>query len=159
MGIFEDLKHINQNTAAAVAIFFLSFIGPGFLILYVYKPQLINTLDTVKILIFSGALSAPTFIVPFFISAIIDVVLSGMGKIERGQYGNYAEWYFRHGITNCFNLYLTIFVSYFANFRFSTFCWMMATLLFITILSEFWNMKNILKNPDTKVSIIPDKNR
>ena len=159
MSVIEKLKHLNQNTAAAVAIFFLSFIGPGFLILYVFKPHLIDSLDTVKILIFSGALSAPSFIVPFFVSVIIDVVLSGMGKMQRGQYGNYAEWYFKHGITNCFNLYLTIFISYFGNFRFSTFCWIMAILLFIMIIIEFWSMIDLIRHPERKISIFQDENR
>jgi len=61
--MFEDLKNLNRNQTLTTIFGFLGVLAPGFLIIYLYKPDLFLSLDTIKLLIFAVSLSGPIFVI------------------------------------------------------------------------------------------------
>lgn len=63
------LKDIQSLTWTQTIIFIFALLGtlsPGFLTLYLFKPELISSLDTLKVILFSLSLSLPVFIITLF---------------------------------------------------------------------------------------------
>ncbi len=57
--MIKDIQSLTWNQTLGVIFGFLSSLSPGFLTLYLFKPDLVSNLDTFKIVIFSLALSLP----------------------------------------------------------------------------------------------------
>ena len=65
MTILDDIKRLSTNDISIVMSAFISIVAPGFLTLYLFKPNLIVTLDTSKLIFFSIALALPVVITNF----------------------------------------------------------------------------------------------
>jgi hypothetical protein len=69
MSLINDVKKLEASEIALWVSGFLATISPGFLMLYLFKPELVSSLDVVKLIIFSAALGLPIFAVNLFIDA------------------------------------------------------------------------------------------
>lgn len=63
MGWITEVRKIELDTITNSVLVFLGVIAPGFLVLYLYKPELIETLDIAKLVIFSSALTLPLLVI------------------------------------------------------------------------------------------------
>jgi hypothetical protein len=61
--MINEIKTLNWNQTLGVIFVFLGTISPGFLIIYLFKPELISSLDSIKIILFSLSISLPIVVV------------------------------------------------------------------------------------------------
>lgn len=59
MSLLTEIRELEGKHLVVGLLGFLAIIGPGFLIIYHYHPELVEKYDVVKLTIFSGALSLP----------------------------------------------------------------------------------------------------
>jgi len=57
----ESIKNLNQVELIWGFLSFTTFFSSGFLTLFYYKPELVESLETGKVLLFSASLGAPIF--------------------------------------------------------------------------------------------------
>ena len=67
MNIIEEFKKLEGIEVFTISLLFLSVISSGFLIIYLYKPNLIAELNVIKLIIFSIALSLPMVLYNFLL--------------------------------------------------------------------------------------------
>jgi hypothetical protein len=70
--MLAELKSLKAVYFLWVVLTFLAVIGPGFLILFQFKPQIVASYDIVKLLVFASALTMPLL----FINALIIVFVN-----------------------------------------------------------------------------------
>ncbi len=61
MTILNDIKSIRGNELLMFVLLFIATLGPGFLVIYQYKPDIAKEYDILKLLLFSGAITVPIF--------------------------------------------------------------------------------------------------
>src|ERR1051326_4936000 len=59
MSLVEELKSADGFDFAVALVCFLGVLAPGFLTLFLFRPELVITLDTLKVLLFSASLTLP----------------------------------------------------------------------------------------------------
>ena len=79
MGWISEVRRIELPKILISALVLLGTIAPGFLILYLYKPDLIEKLDIAKLLIFSAALT-----VPVLVTNVLGVLVIFLRAAEEG---------------------------------------------------------------------------
>jgi hypothetical protein len=57
-----NLSEIKATHTAGVILAAVGLLSPGMLTMWVFQPELFNSLDTVKFILWSVSLSAPTFV-------------------------------------------------------------------------------------------------
>ena len=62
MSIVSELREFKIGDVILCVVVFLATVAPGFLILYLYKNPLMKELDILKLLLFSGSLTLPGFL-------------------------------------------------------------------------------------------------
>lgn len=156
MTFIEDFKQLNVTTAVLITVFFTAFIGPGFLTIYNFKPDLIVSLDAIKLIIFSISITIPGFFLLFFITAVSEVVLSQMSQLEEGRLGGYRDWFVLHGVSNVTIFYIALFVTYIFDLRINAFLWLLFVLFVLYSLFEIIRVVKISKNLAYKTTILKD---
>jgi len=63
MSWISEIKEFKPKTTATWIGIFMGTVSPGFLILYQYRPELIEKLDIIKLIIFAISLTLPVFVV------------------------------------------------------------------------------------------------
>ena len=148
MTILKDIKNLKVNTVVSLSILFLSIVAPGSLILFIYKPELVQNLDALKLVILSSAMTAPPLMFLLFTSRVTEVVLMKQKRMNRGQVGLLQDWYVLHGVNNSCMFYFAIFVAYMMDLNFR---WLVLAVLLFTILGvllEAWRMVVVSRNPN-----------
>lgn len=69
--MISQLKDLSWPQSFGVFLFFLGGVCPGFLIIQMYKPELIIELDTLKLILFCISLSFPIVLLNFIFSAFL----------------------------------------------------------------------------------------
>ncbi|MDP2171949.1 MAG: hypothetical protein Q8J96_16185 [Rhodocyclaceae bacterium] len=59
MSIVTELQKLRPPDIVLATFALLAVVSPGFLLIYLYKPELIGSLSTFKLLVFSTALTLP----------------------------------------------------------------------------------------------------
>lgn len=62
MGFFDEIKKIDAHSFGMYVLLVLGIFAPGFMVIFLYLPEYIVKLDTVKQLFFSAFLSLPVCI-------------------------------------------------------------------------------------------------
>lgn len=70
--MLEEIKSLSWNQTLGAIFAFLGLIAPGFLLLYLFKPELISSLETIKVLLFSLSLCMPLFVFNLAIAFTIE---------------------------------------------------------------------------------------
>lgn len=71
MSLVEEIKKLEGLDVGLYLGAFLATIGPGFLLIFMYKPELIESLDTVKVILFSASIGFPLFALNAFITLVL----------------------------------------------------------------------------------------
>src|SRR5437879_6759127 len=108
MSWLSDLKEIDRPKIVLALMGFMATIGPGFLIIYQFKPELIEKLDIVKLIVFSCSLTLPILL----FSSIM--IVAGQGKKELD-----LPTIFDCFISHAASSYLTIFLAYLFSWVFT----------------------------------------
>jgi hypothetical protein len=155
MGAIEDIARLKASSAVSWAILFLSVIGPGALILYLYEPELVRQIDSVKFVILSGALTAPTMMLLLFTSGVADSVAASQDKVSKGQAGVLQDWYVLHGVHSSCIFYLAIAIAYLWSLSFRQLVYFVAVLTVLGMLFEILRVVTIYGNPSLFDSLRP----
>lgn len=104
----ESINKVTPTIASNLGIFLISFLCPGFVLIYVVSPDLFIAIDFLKLSVLAVSISCPTFIVPFIVTALFyrGLRLVDFDNIE--YFGSPVDWYLRHGMTNALNMYLIV---------------------------------------------------
>tara|TARA_R110000787_G_scaffold74331_1_gene165240 strand:- start:2167 stop:2637 length:471 start_codon:yes stop_codon:yes gene_type:complete len=121
MTVIDQLKGLNTKTSLAISLFFLGLLAPGFLTIYLFKPELLIALETTKLLLFSIAITAPGILLPFVFSLITTRIVQVQRPELAVRLGTHLDWYGVHAITNAFTFYLLLWLSYLFQFSFRAF--------------------------------------
>ncbi len=85
MSIIEEAKKLEAFDVTFYICIFLATVAPGFLTIYLFKPELISSLDTAKLIIFSISIALPAYSINYIVMLIdrvegesIDFKLSGV---------------------------------------------------------------------------------
>lgn len=70
MSIIEEAKKLEAFDVTFYLCVFLATLAPGFLTIYLFKPELISSLDTAKLIIFSTSIALPAYSVNYIIMLI-----------------------------------------------------------------------------------------
>jgi arginine exporter protein ArgO len=127
MSIFEEIQKLNRSHIVFAAWAFLSVVAPGFLTIYLYKPLLVGSLDTLKLIVFSAALTLPILILNFY-------VVIGVPPSENEDH-QVSSFIFAMAITFAV-FYLSLSISYFALLTFKSYVVLLAViqvLLFVSM--------------------------
>lgn len=71
MSFLSELKEITSARLGMACAFFLTIIAPGVLALLQYKPELVTTLETFKLLVISAALGLPVTVLNLLVTAAV----------------------------------------------------------------------------------------
>ncbi len=105
--MFDQIKKLAWFDLLMGLFGLLGAIAPGFLVLYIYKPSLIMSLETTKLLIFSLALSLPVVVFNLLVSA------SSIGSVKEDQ-KNLAK-----GLVSLFLTFVVFYSAILAAYIFS----------------------------------------
>ena len=155
MGVIEDLKGLKASSAVSWSVLFLSVIAPGALILYLYEPELVREVDSVKFVILSGAFTAPTMMLLLFTSGVADSVAARQGNVTKGQAGVLQDWYVIHGVNSSCIFYLAIAMAYLWSLSFRQLIYFIAVLTMLGMLFEIFRVVAIYGNPSLFDSLRP----
>jgi len=111
----SDLDKIDRSKVAFGLLGFLATVGPGFLIVYLFKPELIEKLDIVKLTIFSCALTTPLLMTNVLANIVIQSKENNEGEIASVMGTAFAS----HIISS----YSAIFLAYWFHWEFLRFVW------------------------------------
>ncbi|TOF33627.1 hypothetical protein CGJ24_22930 [Vibrio parahaemolyticus] len=111
MSLVSDVKSLNEHQVVTFFVLFLSLVAPGMLIVYLFLPDKFESLDTLKLILFSVSLSIPLYSLNIFLTLIGDpkrvMDLHFMGVLV--------------GITSGMVLNFSLLISYFWSFNFREF--------------------------------------
>ena len=71
MSLIDDARKLEPSDFAIGIGFFVGVVAPGFLTLFLYKPALVTSLDILKLLLFSTAITLPIVIINFIFVAML----------------------------------------------------------------------------------------
>ncbi|NWD99675.1 MULTISPECIES: hypothetical protein [Pseudomonas] len=148
-----DLKKLNISLSANLAIFFFSFIAPGFLIFYKYEPEAFISIDVSKLIILAIAISSPTFIFPLVLTALFANLIAEDMPDKRYLWGTPTDWYLKHGAGNALNMYTIIGVLWIFDLGGSWVFWLILLNVVLNLIVESLSFKIFLKSPSSKNSI------
>ena len=133
--IIEEVKKLRAWEISATLAWFLVTIAPGFLILYRFQAGLVKELDTVKVLIFSAALTLPVVAVNALLLAVIGPFTGGLKGANRN------EIFFWLTVWAFFVLYGSLLVAYFAGLSFRQFLGVVGGLDVVAAIVVFYVMR------------------
>lgn len=149
----NDLDRISPSLAVNLAVFFLSFLGPGFLFWYVYDHALFERLEFLKLMVLALAVSAPTFLVPFILSALFKRVLDVRSFEGVGHYGNVVDWYLRHGVGNALNMYTIIIFVFWFDMSSRAIVFLVLGTIALNVIAELLVFIKLIRSPENSNAI------
>ncbi|MNB78357.1 hypothetical protein D3C75_250590 [compost metagenome] len=148
-----DLKKLNVSLSTNLAIFFFSFVAPGFLIFYKCEPETFLSIDVSKLIVLAIAISSPTFIFPLVFTALFANVIAREMPDKRYLWGTPTDWYLRHGAGNALNMYTIIAVIWIFDLGGSWVFWLILFNVLLNLMVESVSLKIFLKSPSNKYSV------
>jgi hypothetical protein len=116
MSIISEIREFKISDFLLCVAVFLATVAPGFLILYLYKPTFVKELDIFKLLLFSGSLTLPGFLLNVLFMAAATT--------------NIKNWSLKEDISTSsilsfFAYYIIITIAYFLGLTFRFFIFAM----------------------------------
>lgn len=148
-----DLKKLNISLSTNLAIFFFSFVAPGFLIFYKYEPEAFVSIDVSKLIVLAIAISSPTFIFPLVFTALFANVIAREMPDKRYLWGTPTDWYLKQGAANALNMYTIIAVIWVFDLAGTWVFWLMLFNVFLNLMVETLSFLSFLKCPSNKHSV------
>ncbi|WP_060482690.1 hypothetical protein [Pseudomonas sp. NBRC 111119] len=143
-----DLKDVNVSFSANAASFFFAFLAPGFLILFLLKPQLFIMLEFWKLFVLASAITAPPFLVAmlFSASAYFNLLRSHPGHIDK--WGGPREWYLRLAINHAVSMFLIALLLWAFEFSVKGYVIAGCVLTASNFISEMYYFLRFTRDPD-----------
>jgi hypothetical protein len=143
-----DLKDFNVSVSTYVAIFFLSFVAPGFLIVFLIDSQMFIAMDFWKLFILASSLAVPpfAFTMMFAASTYFHVLKNYPGYEDK--WGGPREWYIRLGFSNSLSMYFIALLMWFFDFGVRGFVLGGVIVTALNIVTEFGYLALFIRNPD-----------
>ena len=138
----EPIRNLSKWEITVFISGFLATLAPGFLILYLYKPDLLERFDNFKITIFSLALTLPLVVVDALIMVVIGAYFGLWKKLSDKQAVFWvAVWVF-------LSLYASILAAYFFSLSYMAFLF---TLIVVDVAFGYGVIRIVrfLDNPET----------
>lgn len=110
--LVSQIKHLKSKEVAFAFGFFLAVLAPGFLTLYQFKPEVVSEYATVKLIIFSVAITLPIF--------AFNLIITGMYSTESLHKDQTIPWITSSFITT-FSFYPSILITYILDLKFAHF--------------------------------------
>lgn len=148
-----DLKKLDVTLSANLAIFFFSFVAPGFLIFYKYEPEIFLSIDVFKLVVLAIAISSPTFVFPFVFTALYANVIAKDMPDQRYLWGAPSDWYLKHGVGNALNMYTIIATILIFDLSGSWLLWLIMFTVFLNLIVETAVLLRFKKHPSSVQSV------
>lgn len=117
MTVLDEIRKLKVWDVTVLLGAFLAIIAPGMLIVYIFAPELVLQLETLKLFVFSSALTLPVIAVNAFVLAMVGRVTGSIGSGE----GTGKHVYFWQVTWAFLTLYSTLLVGYLRNLSVSSF--------------------------------------
>ena len=123
MTLLSDIRELDGRHLVMGMLGFLGVIGPSFLIIYHYHPDLIEKYDILKIITFSAALSAPILFLNVMIAAVTApsngdadqesaLIMASLGSTTMLYVALLVAYILKLGILNLFGIVAVLLVPY-----------------------------------------------
>lgn len=122
MSLVDEVRKLEPADFALAVGVFIAIVAPGFLTIYLYKPALISSLDTFKLLVFSSAITLPVVVANFAAAAYLT---------NEKSHPDLADISMQSLASACIALYFSLIVSYLLTL---TFRWHLGVLACIEVL-------------------------
>jgi hypothetical protein len=119
MNFLEQLRNLTAWDITAVLGGFLATVAPGLLIVYLFDPALVLKLETMKLFVFSAAITLPVLAVNAFAMLIVGIWMGiwSKGTVTRQHLFFYeATWAF-------LTLYAAVLIAFLCSLNVSQFIW------------------------------------
>ena|ERR1017187_8105880 len=128
MGLLSEVEKLNYKQIWVYALVFLGTIASGFLIIFLFKPDLIEKYDVLKLVFLSLALTLPLVEINAVISAILFHNLPN--DSENGEAEKNIDAVRGALLLNSIVIYPSLLVCYFCSLKFKWFLGMVGALEF-----------------------------
>lgn len=108
MTVLDEIRGLTVWDLTSLLGAFLATIAPGVLIVYVFAPELVLQLDTLKLFVFSAAVTLPVIAVNAFVVAVVGPFTGSIGSGE----GTRKHVYFWQATWAFLTLYSALLVAY-----------------------------------------------
>lgn len=122
MSLVDEVRKLEPADFALAVGVFIAIVAPGFLTIYLYKPELVSSLDTFKLLVFSSAITLPVVVANFAAAAYL---------ANEDSPPNFADISMQALASGCVVLYISLILSYLLTL---TFRFHLGVLAFIEVL-------------------------
>jgi hypothetical protein len=149
MNITEAIKQLTLKDTSIATLFFLSVVGPGILILYLFKPNLLVSLDVVKVIFLSTSFTLPIVAIN---SSVISYATHIRKVRQREQFVDaerLVTYVIGMAVSFCV-LYIALLITYIAGLPFKSFLLFIASFQFMALIFEYRAVR--------KAQAIPIKN-
>jgi hypothetical protein len=119
MSVVDEFRKLTRSDILLSVGLFVSVIAPGFLTIFLYKPELVASLETFKLVVFSGALGLPVVVVNHLVVSQTQRFKNNSAAVGFAMFLTYIVFY------------SALLVSYFWNFSFR---WYLGILMAIQML-------------------------
>lgn len=134
--LVSQIKHLKSKDIAFAFGFFLAVLAPGFLTLYQFKPEVVSEYATVKLIIFSVAITLPIF--------AFNLTITGMYSTENLHMDQTIPWITSSLITT-FSFYSSILITYILNLKFMHFLIPLLIINFLFLAATINRIEEFLK--------------
>ena len=119
MTVLEQLRNITAWDITVVLGGFLATVAPGLLIVYLFAPELVFKLETMKLFVFSAAITLPVLAVNAFAMLVVGIL---MGIWSKGTATR--QYLFFYEVTWAFlTLYAAVLIAFICSLNVSQFIW------------------------------------
>lgn len=142
-----DLKDLNISISTNIAICFISFVAPGFLIVYLLNHELFGVMEFWKLFIFASAITLPTFLFTllFTVSMRFELAKGHAEHVEK--WGGPREWFIRLGFGNSLSMYTLALIIWWFDLGVRGFIVGAIFTVVLNIVAEFYYFINFIRNP------------
>jgi hypothetical protein len=141
VAIVDDIRGLTAWDVTSLLGAFLATIAPGLLIVYLFKPELVLHLDTLKLFVFSAALTFPVIAVNAFVVAVVGPFTGSIGSgagTRKHVYFWQASWAF-------LTLYSALLIAYIFKLTVILFIGTVAVLDVLFAVIVLWVMRFLVR--------------
>jgi hypothetical protein len=147
MGFISELDKLDLPKVTTSILLFMSSIAPGFLVIFLFRPELVDRFDIFKLTLFTLALTSPLL--------IINSILGMFVSVNPFRIGENISLRLLGGVSiNIVVYYPIILMAYLYSWKFHQFIlWLIsveAGLIILTVLAKVSSLYNILYPKDKK---------
>jgi hypothetical protein len=144
-----DLKDLNASVSTNIAIFFMSFVAPGFLIVFLINEQLFLSMDFWKLFILSTAITVPAFAFTVLVAASTYFHVLQNYPGHEVKWGGPREWYIRLGFGNSLSMYSIALLVWIFDFGVRGFIVCGVITVFLNVITEFYYLWLFIRDPES----------